>query len=235
MSKTLGVSNVSKESNISNGVNFYWNTHSSNDTPLSDVFKQCIANDSHPTCRSIFIGIATIQIIILIIGFSLNGVIICSFYRKPFLRKKNPNILLFNQAVADLVNVMIYVLPKLIHLLYQVCTNHMIVWFQKLNIAFLYLSVSSTVLLFGIISIERFLSIYLPLWHMIYVQKHHLWYAVLSVWFIVILIIAAIILTMFHESTSEGWKNFCSVGQIRLCIRCCGGFPNVYNHNHIFT
>ena len=205
----LDISNMSLGSNAKNDLDYHWNSYSSNGTSnRTDIFKQCLASYNDPPCRDLFIGIAALQIVIFVLGSSLNTVIICSFYRKPFLRKKIPNILLFNQAVADLVNMMIYLLTKLIHLLYQISTNHMIVSFQKLNIAFLYLSVVSSVLLFAVISIERFLSIFMPLWHRIHIQRHHLWYTVLSAWVIVTLMTTAIIATMFHESTSEKWEKF---------------------------
>ena len=44
----------------------------------------------------------SVALLMITIGLILNLVLVTSFCRRPSLRRKIPNILLFNQAVADL-------------------------------------------------------------------------------------------------------------------------------------
>ena len=81
---------------------------------VMDVFKECHGEHDSPICGKILTIIISIQLATLIAALPFNGMIVTSFFSKPLLRKKNHNILLFNQAVAELVNLLVTILPNTI-------------------------------------------------------------------------------------------------------------------------
>ena len=172
---------------------------------VNNTFQDCVAEYENTKCQRIFIVIISTQTVISITSLSLNLIIVRSFYRKPSLRRKNPSILLFNQAIGDLVNMIAYLLPNTVHMLYQVINHRVSLNFYKMNIGFLYLTLVSSMALFAVISIERFLSIYKPLWSKIYVQKRHLWRAVCLAWSVALFLVVGSTVIWFE--TSAPFKN----------------------------
>ena len=166
-------------------------------TKIHNNFIQCYAFTHTNSCVNIFIAISCIQMVIFAVGFTLNTIIIASFFQKQYLRRKIPNILFFNQAVADLVNMTVYLLPNIIHMLYQVISHKLILDFHLLNLASFYLSLASSTAIFAIISIDRLISVQKPFWHRVNVQKRHLWKAVVFAWFMSLMLAAAWIIIVY--------------------------------------
>ena len=174
---------------------------------INNTFKQCLAKSENRKCINIFIPIICVQVLTFSTGLSLNAIIIRSVYYKSSLRKKNHNILLFNQSIADLVNMLVYVFPNIIHLFYQIVTHKMITNFAKMNIVFVYFTVASSMCLFFVISFERFLSLFVPFWHRVHVRKRHVWIAVAFGWATALLLSFILLFIMFyHVDDGNRWE-----------------------------
>ena len=171
-----------------------------------NLFEHCLPQLQNSTCNYIFFAIISAQFCTFMVGAVLNSIIITSFLRKPLLHKKNASILLFNQAVADLVNLVVYVLPNTIYLLIVVIKKKPNI-FTKLSIALSVLTVSSSISLHGIISIERLLALFTPLWHRSYLLKRYLWRAVGGVWSLALLLTSVdIFIILYYVDRTGNWK-----------------------------
>ena len=153
-----------------------------------DLMTQCVPeNRLWQKCYHFFIGIGSAQIAIIIIGVLLNCIIMHSFYRKVNLKKKIPNILLANQAFADLVNLIIYGLPNFVRaldrLIHVISLPHSISHIIEYA---LLLTIASSVILFFIIALDRFIAIHNPLWHRANVNKKHIWAGIVGAWLVAI-------------------------------------------------
>ena len=180
---------------------------------VQDPYNDCqgyFAMDDENLCKPIFIKIISIQMIVLIIGIISNAIIACSFCRKREMQVKNSNILFFNQSLADMANCLIYTLPNVVHLMYQFINEDDLLNMAEFNVSFVILTVSSSILLYLIIAIERCLSIYRPLWHRAHLRREHLWKAVCVAWSLtlVVTIVPLCILFSLPVSGSERWMIF---------------------------
>ena len=127
---------------------------------------------------------ASIQLVKVVIGIALNLIIIHSFIRRRLVRKKIPNILLFNQAIADLFNGVVYGVSYV--------TYTLLIEFKDENAEdtspfvrfFRSTTLFSSILLYAVIALERFLAITYPLRHRVHVRKKHIWLAVVISWLI---------------------------------------------------
>ena len=86
---------------------------------IDDPVEQCLPDHVNKTCSVIFYAVASVQLVIVIAGIILNAIIITNFCRKRFIRSKISNILLLNQAVADLVNCITFAMPNAAIFLYS--------------------------------------------------------------------------------------------------------------------
>ena len=156
-------------------------------------------------CENVFKGICTFQIVIVLIAIVLNAFICIGFRQNILMRKKNSNILLFNQAVVDLVNCTIYALPNAMFLLIQNVLHDEARFMHPTANTTLFLSASSSVFLFTLIAVERFLSIYKPIWHLTNVTPSQIWRVMVLIWILSILLssIVPIVLLIPDEADSD--------------------------------
>ena len=131
--------------------------------------------------------IESIPLVIIVTGIVLNLIIVTSFWRRRIVRSSIPNVLLFNQSVADLFNVAGYGVAR--------TTFRLLVHFNlRYDIAELVLlffwstTIFSSALLHNVIATERLLSISFPLWHRVYLLKKHIWISVTVLWTVSIVI-----------------------------------------------
>ena len=163
-------------------------------------------------CRQIFEGIASLQILLTIIAFILNSLTISSYNRRKALRKKIPNLLLMNQAVADLFNAVVFGGSQITMLIFSMSTSLWDPqWRDKWVIIVLItrivsypLTLFSSLLLYLIIAVERFLAICFPLWHRVHAQRKHVWISVAIIWCVSTLMATCRSLYGLYASTSRG-------------------------------
>ena len=94
-------------------------------------------------------------------------------------------MLLLNQAIVDIVNCLVYGVPNLIILK----LDHQDI-FYDISVTTLILTAASSLLVFTIIALERFFSLYKPVWHHVNVTVSLLWKAILATWLISITVAA---------------------------------------------
>ena len=129
------------------------------------------------------------QLLILITSTIFNSIIVSVFCKRSTVRKKIPNILLFNQAVADSFNGGVYGVICVTELLLLVSEREQTIPAieHPSNTTFI-VSIMSSLLLYAIIAIERFLCIYFPLWHRVRLTKRHIWNCVVIIWLVSIVL-----------------------------------------------
>ena len=148
---------------------------------------------------NIFILIPSIQLVIIVPGIILNLIIFSSFIRRPSLRKKIPSILLFNQSIADLFNSAIYGVTYVVLTMFSIKTSFERSFKVTTYIWSLFMGITlhCSVLLYGVISFERFLSICFPLWHRVHLRKRHIWFSIALVWIVSVIITTPILIGFF--------------------------------------
>ena len=152
---------------------------------VHDLMKQCDPTHYGPEqCDMIFKVLTSILLLIALNGFLLNSTIIFNFCRRPRVRKKIPNILLFSQAIADLANCLFYALSFATHLITQMAYKEVISEVYWTFTTLFILTAASSVLMFTTIAFERYLAISKPLWHHHCVTKSHIWRIIVIVWMI---------------------------------------------------
>ena len=187
--------------------NIYGGNYTADMDHINNTFKQCHVAHSNPICVKHFVGIISTQALIFFVGVILNLIVISAYYHKRSLQKKNKNMLLLNQAFADMVNMICYLLPKLLYMIYQVITHKKMMTYAKITFSMLHLTASSSIGLFTVISVEMFLSLYMPFWHRSNVLTRHLWRAVVFVWSLALLLtIVPIIILFRYDDESKGLK-----------------------------
>ena len=152
--------------------------------PTFDVFDDCFLRTTcFSKCKIASNTIVVLQLIIIVTALILNIIICYAYLKNATLRKKNPNLLLFNQAIVDLVNVMIYGLPNVIILIVTFDTDTL-----GMSNTTLIVTAASSYFLFTIIAIERFVSLYKPIWHRVHVTKRRLMLPIAISWFLSVLL-----------------------------------------------
>ena len=154
---------------------------------IENLLRHCRSTSNHSSCKVFFYSLVSVQLVAIVLGLILNLTITFSFCKKPALRQKLPNILLLNQALADNFNCGIYGISNMIELLFQLNDVRQPINFD-VRYAFLPLTLFSSLCLYLIIALERFLSTHNPLWHRVNVRKKHIWVSVTTAWLLSIFI-----------------------------------------------
>ena len=168
---------------------------------IESFFVDCRLYIDHPTCHIAYQTIFYIQLLIIVTAFLLNASICYAYLKKFSLRQKNPQMLLFNQAICDIVNCLLYSIPNVI--IWKL-NEQIPLWsnedegFTIASTALLILTVLSSLFIFTIIATERFLSIYKPVWHRVKMTKSRLWRAIATAWFLSIIAGVLTIIVMLN-------------------------------------
>ena len=181
---------------------------------VTDLLHDCMADmNDNQICRPLFPIIISIETIIIIVALLLNGTICYSFFMKLLLRKENPTVVLFNQAVADIVNCLVYAFPNDIFLMILHATKatkrdileepkHM----DTVGNTTLTLTASASVGLFVIAATDRFLALYKPVWHKVRMNKRVIWRAVIVNWMIAITL--SLVIPIISNTSNEPESQF---------------------------
>ena len=121
------------------------------------------------------------------LGVILNSIVIAQYLKFSSIRKRLAHILLLNQAVADLVNCLVYLTPLIVTHFHNVTYREYPNILDPLFGSAAFLSFSSSLYLFLIIAIERYLSIVKPLWHRINVRRVHICRSIRILWLLAII------------------------------------------------
>ena len=144
------------------------------ENPIEDCHPIMYANQK---CDSAFLGIISVQFLVIAVALFLNATVVYAFWKKPQIRKKIPNVLLFMHAVVDLMICLLYALPNPIFLLIQKRNKTVMSFMLPMERGTLHLSASSSILLFTLTAAERFVSLYKPIWHRLYISTRRVWMA----------------------------------------------------------
>ena len=136
----------------------------------------------HDKCNTMFISLVSIQLLVILIGVLLNSIIILQCLKNSSIRRRISSILLLNQAVADMVNCLLYLTPLIVTHLYSVTYEEYPSLLDSLNGATAFLSIASSLFIFLIIASERYLSIVKPLWHRLKLRRARIWKSIGIVW-----------------------------------------------------
>ena len=177
-----------------------------------DSWKKCKPERGYiEACNTILIGLASAQIIIAIIGIILNLFIAIPFLRDAQLRNRNANILIFNQAIADLVNCIVYGMPNAINLLRATINQEQVPYQLTVTQATLVFTIASSIFTFSVIAIERYLSISRPLWHKANVRKKHLYTSIAILWILSTLLATIRAYTTQYRKKDSVWLEITQV------------------------
>ena len=158
----------------------------------------------------------------------LNCAICCSFARKRSLHSKNPCLLLLSQSLVYLAHCLIHALPNIIILIHFTVTkkvkddiNGKLPQSYQIVNGTLIFTAACNVFLFTIAAIERFISLYSPVWHRIYVTKSEVLKAVGVAWFAATTLYAiALVIGTLDSSrrSNKYWHTFKHFEHIILII-----------------
>ena len=73
-----------------------------------DSLLDCLPWGTQGRCIAFYYGILSIQVVVIVVAMILNSIIINTYIRKRDLREKIPNLLVMNQAVADMFNAAVF-------------------------------------------------------------------------------------------------------------------------------
>ena len=161
---------------------------------ITDPLTECRADLLNDKCTAIFMAMSSVLATIVLLGIIFNLMVCFVYCCRRSTRKRLPNILLVNQAIADLVNCVCYALPntilQFIFTIYK--TIHPVKIFHKEyrhSLAIVcevmaFVSISSSVMIYLVIASERWIAIVKPLWYHARLRKRHLWRAVMTTWLI---------------------------------------------------
>ena len=159
---------------------------------ITSPMNGCEVNALSLECKSSMYIISSVQAAIAFFGIVLNLIVCLIYYRRKVARKKIPNILLVIQALADIFNCIMYALPLTVILILNLYKND--ISFDVIKAISQYLeemadftasvSISSSVYVYFVAALERWLAITKPLWHHANVRKRHIWRAIMGAWFI---------------------------------------------------
>ena len=189
----------------------------------TDFYCSCIRNTiddcradmyGNRTCYSAFVGVITVQFVVIVIALVLNSLVVHAFRKKPSMRKKIPNVLLFMQALVDFVNCFVYALPSPIFLIIQQRNRKVMSYMLPVEKGTLVLSASSSIWLFSMIAAERFISLYKPVWHRQNINTRKIWkIAAAALAFSVITTVVTVSTEKYHHSDM-----FVRLLQALLCL-----------------
>ena len=130
------------------------------------------------------------SIILSMVGIILNFLVLYQFSKKSHIRHKIPNIFLGHQAFVDSVSLVLFVLPRSISMIYLNIVENipghvywgMTVWGTCSLVMISYISYLS----FAVISGERWLAVWKPLWHRASVSRNSIFRSLSIVWMIAV-------------------------------------------------
>ena len=186
---------------------YYDDNYGLNCRCINNVFVDCVADlNDNKICKPVFPIVIAIQTMVTLTALTLNGFVCFAFCRRKSLRKEYPAILLFHQALADIANCVIFAIPNEIFLmvLYAKTQKKQQIDVKPIDMfsmihATIIITASSSIFLFAIIAIERFLALYKPLWHRVRISRGRIWKSVGVVW-LMALILAGLALIFFYTS-----------------------------------
>ena len=108
-----------------------------------------------------------------------------------------------NQALVDIANCTIFTLPNAIFLLVQILVKREESFMYPTLATTLILSATSSVLLFVIIAVERFISLYNPIWHRTNIYARRIWKTIVVAWVISLLVAGIVPITFLPSSVDE--------------------------------
>ena len=186
---------------------------------MNSLFENCSYNSTEYNVynATIFYGIASVQITEVSIGTIMNLYVIVTFYRfrHPRMKMQIQNILLLNQALADLFNSSIFGVSNLVNVVLLMNNNNV---FAKSKFPYIIFTIThfSSVFLFAAIALERFLSIYRPVWHRACLRRKHTVVVAVMVWCIAILI--GLCEIMIHFYSRDHIYTYYNVTNISLIV-----------------
>ena len=159
---------------------------------ITSPMNGCEVNVLSIECKSSMYIISSVQAAIAFLGIAFNLLVCLTYYRRKVTRKKIPNILLVNQALADLFNCIMYALPTTVRAILYLYKNDISFNVMKAIPQYLlpminvigFVSIASSVNVYTIVAFERLLAIVKPLWHHANVRKRHIWGAIVIAWFL---------------------------------------------------
>ena len=137
-------------------------------------------------CNTVFISLLSVQFIVTLVGVTLNSIIIVQFLRRSFARKRTVSILLLNQAIADMVNCLVYLTPLIVTHFHNVTNREYHPLLDSFSGSTAFLSIASSLFIFLIIAFERYLSIVKPFWHRVHLRKTRIWRSIITIWLIAV-------------------------------------------------
>ena len=159
---------------------------------INNPVTDCRADFFYDTCTALFMTSATLMTVIIFWGVFFNLLVCSIYYRRKSIRGKISNILLVNQAIADLVNCLCYALPSTASFFILVTSKTIdpIKIFNReyrhyLNFVCVvmgFLSCCSSLLLYLVVACERWLAFSNPLWHRTRLCSRHIWRSILVLW-----------------------------------------------------
>ena len=154
-----------------------------------ESWSDCFLVDLDKRCRAIYISLTSLQAFVFTLGIILNAAILIGMCKRKSIWQKKSGRLLANQAVTDLANCFLFILPNTVFDIYSIASST----FSPPPIVEtgLTLTFMSSLLMFTLISVERFTAIKFPYWHRSNITKKHLTIGVVCVWVISIAVSGA--------------------------------------------
>ena len=141
---------------------------------------------SSKNAQQYFFSILSMDRVIMFLGMMLNFMVCIVYFSRRAIRSKLPNVLLLNQAFADLFTCMVYILPNIVFQI--ILTIHKTKKYHYLHDpirkVITFASITSSILIYSVAAFERWLSIATPLWHRVNLKTQHIWNAVRVIWLI---------------------------------------------------
>ena len=163
-------------------------------------------------CNTIFISLLSIQLLVIVVGIALNFIIILRFFRNSSIQKQRSNILLLNQAVADMVNCLVYLTPLIVTHFHNVTYSEYSSIIDLMFTFGAFLSFRSSLCIFLVIAFERYLAIAKPIWHRVNLREKHIWRLNVITWAIA-MITAAIACSLLSNGEIAIFFNYLKVSQ----------------------
>ena len=151
---------------------------------LKNFFRDCVPFSNDHRCKTIFYGIMSVQLLLIITGLILNSIIVSVFCKQANVREKIPNILLFHQAIADLFNGGVYGITRVTYLMVKKIDKKFVWAIQSIFYAAFIISLLSSIFLCTVIAIHRFVSIYFPIWHRVHLTERHVQALIIVIWLV---------------------------------------------------
>ena len=179
---------------------------------IKDLLNDCLPTMQNAKCENIYSSIAILQLLSTIMGIISNGTVIRFFRSRPTIQKRFPNILLYIQAITDMIGCLVYGLPVSVILYMEMFygNSHFL---SLLAVTMLCLSSSSSVMIYTLIASERCLATIRPLWHRANIRVSHLWRATWLIW---LLAVVGSVLNSLSYAVFKMWE-------ISLCMYTCLG------------